>query len=49
MLEWERFVDRFVTEVVAGVCWSKQIPPESVSFGGLLGLWKGTGEKRVGS
>lgn len=46
MLEQDRFVDRLVTEVVAGVRWSKQISPEEVSFAGLWvygrpGLGKG--------
>lgn len=45
----ERFVYSFVTEVVAGECWSKQEPPESVSFVGLFGLWDDQGRKRVGS
>ena len=35
----ERFVYSFVTEVVAGECWSKQEPPESVSFVGLFGVY----------
>lgn len=45
----KKVVSRLVTEVVAGVCWSKQILPERVSFAGLFGSIDDTGEKRVGS
>lgn len=45
----KRFVSRLVAEFVAGVCLSKQILPERVSFGVLFGSIDDKGEKRVGS